>query len=158
MLTTLVRIVLAAIIVGAFFIFLIFACITARRRRRMGQNPYRGTGWAAGSTPAGHAPAQYTGGAQSYYANNNAPPPVYSPQTQGYYNPSYNNPNANQGYFGGQQQHDVELQQPENAYARGGGNDHFPVDTSAAKEYTDNVYQPPAGPPSGKTATDGIIR
>ncbi len=101
-----------------FFIFLIFSRITARRRRRQGLQPFRGTGWAQGRTPAGHAPAQYSG-AQPYYGNNTndaAAPPVYSaPATQGYYNQG-----ANQGYFGGQQQ-GVELQQPENAYARGGG-------------------------------------
>ncbi|KAI7111023.1 hypothetical protein KC352_g36017, partial [Hortaea werneckii] len=36
--------VLALIIVGAFFIFFLFSCITARRRRRHGYRPYRGTG------------------------------------------------------------------------------------------------------------------
>ena len=134
------RIVLAAIIVGAFFIFLLFSCITARRRRRQGMNPYRGTGWAAGRTPPGHAPAQYTG-AQPYYANNNATaPPVYSPPVnQGYYNQAPSG-GANQGYFGGQQQ-GVELQQPEHAYARAG----------------EQVYQAPPGPPPQKQG-DGIIR
>ena len=135
------RIVLAAIIVGAFLIFLAFSCVTARRRRRQGMHPYRGTGWAAGRTPPGHAPAQYTG-AQPYYGNNNAAaPPVYSaPENQGYYNQGYNN-GPNQGYFGGQQQ-GVELQQPENAYARGG----------------EQVYSAPPGPPPGKKEGDGIIR
>ncbi|KAK4697818.1 hypothetical protein P7C71_g332, partial [Lecanoromycetidae sp. Uapishka_2] len=136
-------VVLAAIIVGAFFIFLIFSCITARRRRRQGQNPWRGTGWAGGRTPAGHGPAQYTGQPAPAYGNNNgaAAPPVYSPQpTQGgYYNQGYNSGGANQGYFGGQQQQGVELQQPENVYAR------------------DGDYAPPAGPPPGKGG-DGIIR
>jgi len=97
--------------------------MTARRRRRQGLQPFRGTGWAQGRTPAGHAPAQYSG-AQPYYENNPngaAAPPVYSPPaTQGYYNQGYNNQGANQGYFGGQQQ-GVELQQPATAYARGGG-------------------------------------
>ena len=104
-------------------------------------NPYRGTGWAAGRTPPGHAPAQYTG-AQPYYGNNNAAvPPVYSPPAnQGYYNQGYNN-SPNQGYFGGQQQ-GVELQQPENAYARGG----------------EQVYSSPPGAPPGKKEGDGIIR
>lgn len=125
---------------GAFLIFLIFSCITSRRRRRQGQNPWRGTGWAAGRTPAGHAPAQYTGQAAPYSGNEGAAaPPVYSPAASqgGYYNQGYNGGGANQGYFGGQQQ-GVELQQPENVYARDGG------------------YAPPAGPPPG-TGKDGII-
>ena len=134
------RIVLAAIIVGAFFLFLIFACITARRRRRQGIHPYRGTGWAAGNTPSGHAPAQYTG-AEPYYGNNNVAAPPYSPSNnQDYYNQGFNT-GANQGYFGGQQQ-GVELQQPENAYARGG----------------EQVYSAPPGPPPGIKEIDGIIR
>lgn len=114
-------------------------CITARRRRRAGNVPFRGTGWAAGRTPAGHAPAQYTG-AQPYYGNNQQPPPVYgAPQNQTYY--GNDNP-SNQGYFGGQQS-GVELQQPQGAYRPPGGGDP--------------VYNPPAGAPPGKGG-DGIIR
>ncbi|KAL9588792.1 MAG: hypothetical protein Q9203_002408 [Teloschistes exilis] len=88
--------------------------------------PYRGTGWAGGRTPAGHAPAQYTGNQPSY----GGPPvgqPAYSPppQNQGY----YGNSGLNQGYYGGQQQSGVELQQPDHSYQpqRGG----------------DQVYNPP---------------
>ena len=136
------RVVLAALIIGAFLIFLTFSCITARRRRRQGQQPWRGTGWAAGVPPPGHGPAQYTGAPpQQYNGNPNAAAPPYSPPAnQGYYGQGYNS-GSNQGYFGGQQQ-GVELQQPENAYARGG----------------ENVFSPPAGPPPGKKAGDGIIR
>ncbi|RMY23767.1 hypothetical protein D0866_11573 [Hortaea werneckii] len=114
--------VLALIIVGAFFIFFLFSCITARRRRRHGYRPYRGTGWALGRTPPGHAPAQYNSAAP-YYANyqpqynnsNNPPPPPPSyGQSQSYYG-------QNADYYG--RQNDVELQQPE------------------------NVYKPPEGPP-----------
>lgn len=136
-------ILLAAIVIGAFLIFVIFSCITARRRRRFGRSPYRGTGWAAGATPAGHAPAQYTGAPpQPYYANNNnQAPPVYSPpiSNQGYYNQDHQH---NQGYFGGQQQ-GVELQQPQSAYQGG------------ERVYD---YAPPVGPPPGKSGGDGIIR
>ncbi|KAI4259603.1 MAG: hypothetical protein LQ352_000671 [Teloschistes flavicans] len=131
-------IVVGIIILAAFFIFFAFACVTARRRRRQGMTPYRGTGWAGGRTPAGHAPAQYTGNQPSY----GGPPvgqPAYSPppQNQGY----YGNSGLNQGYYGGQQQSGVELQQPDHSYQpqRGG----------------DQVYNPPSGPPPGK---DGIIR
>lgn len=135
------RVVLGALIVGAFLIFLIFSCITARRRRRQGQQPWRGTGWAAGVPPPGHGPAQYTGAPpQQYNGNTSAAPPYSPPANQGYYGQGYNS-GSNQGYFGGQQQ-GVELQQPENAYARGG----------------EEVYSPPAGPPPGKKAGDGIIR
>ncbi|KAG7006330.1 hypothetical protein G7Y79_00015g039200 [Physcia stellaris] len=148
-------VVLAAVLVGAFFIFFAFACLTARRRRKRGMNPYRGTGWAAGRTPAGHAPAQYTG-AQPYYAGNqgqNQPAPPYSPTNnqagnQGYYGNTpgnqgyYGNNQDGQGFFGGQQ-NGVELQQPNSTYQpqRGG----------------DAVYSPPPGPPPGKGG-DGIIR
>ena len=119
------------------------SCVTARRRRRQGMQPYRGTGWAAGRTPPGHAPAQYTGASQPYYGDggnqyNNQPATqnAYPPPNQNY----YGNQGANQGYFGGQQS-GVELQSPNNTYQppRGG----------------DQVYSPPSGPPPGK---DGIIR
>ncbi|MCJ1426766.1 hypothetical protein MMC29_004669 [Sticta canariensis] len=129
-------IVVAAVIAAGIFIFFAFACITARRRRRAGAVPYRGTGWAAGSTPAGHAPAQYTAPQPYYGGNNQQPPPVYgAPQNQNYYG------NGNQGYFGGQQ-NGVELQQPQGAYRPSGG---------------DAVYNQHAGAPPGKTG-DGIMR
>ncbi|KAL9127834.1 MAG: hypothetical protein Q9217_003353, partial [Psora testacea] len=103
--------------------------------------PFRGTGWAAGQTPAGHAAPQYAGAPQPYYGGGQQPPPVYSPppQNQGYgYNQNQYG-GGNQGYFGGQQS-GVELQQPNQAYQpqRGG----------------DSVYAPPAGPPPGKKDGD----
>ncbi|CAF9929347.1 hypothetical protein IMSHALPRED_007886 [Imshaugia aleurites] len=137
-------ILLGAIVIGAFLIFVIFSCITARRRRRFGNSPYRGTGWAAGRPPPGHAPAQYTGAPpQPYFANNNQAPPVYSPpvSNQGYYNQGQE---QNQGYFGSQQQ-GVELQQPESAYTPRGGEPVY-------------NYAPPMSPPPGKKGGDGIIR
>ena len=116
-------------------------CITARRRRRNNLPPWRGTGWAGGRTPAGHAPAQYTGGAQPYYNNQQPqtnPAPPYSAANQGYYGNQ-----GNQGYFGGGQQNGVELQQPNSTYQPQAGGDP--------------VYSPPSGPPPGKQH-DGIIR
>ncbi|KAK3672216.1 hypothetical protein LTR78_007969 [Recurvomyces mirabilis] len=113
--------VLALIIIGAFLIFFLFSCITARRRRRLGHQPFRGTAWAAGRTPPGHAPAQYNGNAQPYYNNSNAPPPAYG---------------AASSYYGPQTGNDVELQQPQPVY---GSNAH-----------KDN-YAPPAGPPPGRS-------
>ncbi|QIW95911.1 hypothetical protein AMS68_001429 [Peltaster fructicola] len=95
---------LACVIVFALFVFFLFSCITARRRRKMGYRPYPGTGWAAGA-PAGHGQAQYN--PQPYYQNqpqpafnnSNNPPPAYqTEQNAGYYN------------------RDVELQQPTAAY------------------------------------------
>jgi len=138
-------IVLGAIILFAFLLFLTCSCITARRRRRQGLNPYRGTGWATGAPPPGHAPAQYTGNpdVQPYGYGNQPSAPPYSPAANPGYN--YNQQQGygnNQGYFGGQQT-GVELQQPEGAYARGG----------------ENVYAAPPGAPPGKKATgDDIIR
>lgn len=112
-------------------------CITARRRRRAGAVPFRGTGWAAGRTPAGHAPAQYTAPQPYYGGNNQQPPPVYgAAQNQTYYG------NGNQGYFGGQQS-GVELQQPQGAYRPPGGGDA--------------VYNSPPGAPYGKGG-DGIVK
>ncbi|MCJ1338671.1 hypothetical protein MMC09_003960 [Bachmanniomyces sp. S44760] len=149
-------IVLAAIIVGAFLIFLIFSCITARRRKRAGIQPWRGTGWAAGNTPAGHAPAQYTGaqtGQPGYnnnmYGNNNAYTNGYAGQEQApVYSPPAGQPpyhgGENQSYFGGQQ-NGIELQQPPNAY------------TNQPVRGGDGVYAPPEGAPPGK-GEDGIIR
>ena len=89
----------------------------------MGYNPYRGTGWSLGRTPAGHAPAQY-----------NKAAPYYAPQTENA-QPHYNNSNnpapapppygSANDYYGGRQ-NDVELQQPT------------------------NTYQPPKEPPPGR--------
>jgi len=101
-------VVLGAIILGAFLIFFLCACITARRRRRMGNQPYYGTGWTLGRTPPGHGAAQYNqsyysqpSDAQPYYWNNsNHPPPAY-PQSESYY----------------ARGNDVELQSPQPAYA-----------------------------------------
>ncbi|KKY18211.1 hypothetical protein UCRPC4_g05056 [Phaeomoniella chlamydospora] len=103
-----------------------YRCLSARRRRRSGLQPYRGTGWV-GRTPFGHGPAQYNPN-YNQQAQYNPPPPQYTPQG-GYYGGA----GQNQGYFGGGQQNGVELQQPSNVY-RGG----------------EPVYEPPAGPPPSK--------
>ncbi|KAK4984899.1 hypothetical protein LTR50_006305 [Elasticomyces elasticus] len=132
--------VLALIVLGAIFIFFLFSCLTARRRRRRGLEPFRGTGWAAGGTPAGHAPATYTNAQpyyqnqttqqqQPYYNNSNNPPPTYQPGG-----------GANQSYYGGQQ-NGVELQQPQNAYMR----------------EAEGAYAPPSEPPPGKVRQNGMV-
>ncbi|KAI9835279.1 MAG: hypothetical protein M1819_002423 [Sarea resinae] len=135
-------VVLAAILVAAFGIFVIVSCVNARRRRHAGLTPYRGTGWLGGKTPPGHGEAQYAPGQQPYYQENyqpqDAPAPPYSPPpVHGYYG-------ENQTYYG--QQSGIELQQPPNAYQpqRGG----------------DPVYAPPPGSPPGhaKMHEDGVIR
>jgi hypothetical protein len=114
------------------------SCITARRRRKAGRQPFYGTGWAARPGANGT-----TNTAAPYYNNNNggynsAPAPPYdasqTTSNAGYYN--NNTGGANAGYYG--QQNGVELQQPSATY---GGQ---------------NAYQPPPGPPPGKG--DGIVR
>jgi hypothetical protein len=103
-------------------------CITARRRRKAGRQPYYGTGWLARN-------GQYGNNAQPYYNNGNnnnnqysQPAPPYSQQPQ---------QNYNGGYYGNQygQQQGVELQSPQAAYNPTGG---------------DHTFTPPPGPPPGK--------
>jgi len=120
------------IVIGAFLIFLGLACISARRRRQRGLQPFRGTGWAAYGAPA----PPYQQNPQGYYNQQQYPaPPKYSqnPNGYGYYGNQPNTGGQNQGYFGGQQE-GVELQQPPNTY-RGG----------------EPVYAPPPGPPPAKS-------
>ncbi|EEP76219.1 predicted protein [Uncinocarpus reesii 1704] len=104
---------LAILIAGAFLLFFLFACISARRRRRRGMRPFMGTGWVANMAPYGKPgthppPPQY----QHY-----PPPPQYTPAGGPYYpGPGYNaNPPPNQGQTS-HQQTGVELQPPQNAY------------------------------------------
>ncbi|QKX59340.1 uncharacterized protein TRUGW13939_06474 [Talaromyces rugulosus] len=93
-----------AVIVGAaFIIFLLFACLSARRRRARGRRPFYGTSWMA--------PPPYQQGNYQY-----APaPPQYQTQdpNQGYYAPP-----PEQGYYA-TQQNGIELQQPQHAYGAG---------------------------------------
>ena len=119
-------VVLAVVVFGALALFFFCSCITARRRRKAGRQPFYGTGWAARPTNA-----------QPYYANqqNAQPAPPYSaapnthaaPHNNGgsYY--GNNTGGANADYYG--QQNGVELQTPQPAY---GG------------------YAPPPGPPPAK--------
>lgn len=109
------------------------SCITARRRRKAGRQPFYGTGWAA--RPGNN-------NAQPYYGNNNNATNNYGAQQPA---PPYTAPNSNAGYYGGGQnqgyygqQNGVELQSPQPTY---GGN---------------GQYAPPPGPPPGKG--DGYIR
>jgi hypothetical protein len=146
--------VLALIVIAAFLLFFAFSCISARRRRKLGHSPYRGTGWAVGNTPAGHAPAQVTScpfrnlpfetlsppaDPRATQYNNNAQPYYQNPQP--YYNNSNNPPPAytpppNQGYYAQNNyanQPGVELQQPQPAYG--------------AYRNAEGEYAPPKGPP-----------
>lgn len=100
-----------------------YSCLSARRRRRRGIQPFYGTGWASRN----HGPVAYTGaqnaqpyyannqGQQPYYNNSNNPPPAYSP-------PPNNNYYGNNG--------GIELQQPQAAY--------------------NGAYAPPKDPPPGR--------
>jgi len=123
---------LAIILIGAFLIFFLCSCFSARRRRRAGRQPMYGTGWV-GRTPWGHGPATYNPNYQTQqpsYNQQQAPPNYTQAQNPGgYYGES-------QGYFGGRQT-EVEMQPPQNTY-RGG----------------DNVYEPPSGPPPAKKSTE----
>ncbi|KAK0252735.1 hypothetical protein LTR29_002680 [Friedmanniomyces endolithicus] len=122
--------VLGLIILGAILIFFLFSCLTARRRRKMGYQPYRGTGWALGRAPPGHGQATYDARPQQeqtampHYNNNsnspyNANPPAYG---------------AAGDYYGG---NNVEMQPPQPVY---GANQARKADQ----------YAPPMGPPPGR--------
>lgn len=137
------------IVVGFILFFFLFSCLSARRRRKRGLQPFYGTGWV-GNTPAGHGAANYN---PQYQGQNQAQPqPQYNYASQqspvqdgGYQNQTQGTYGSNQGYFGGQQTGTAgyyggqqtgaaELQQPPHVYRAG-----------------DPVYAPPAGPPPGKT-------
>lgn len=132
--------VFGLIVGGALLLFLIFSCISARRRRKAGYKPFYGTGWAAGVTPPGHGQPTYNGQQQQYQGgynmnNNNTQQPYYAnndPTQQPYYNngpPPYN-PNGQQGA---------------NAdYYRGEGGVSEPAATYQGQ------YKPPQGPPPGR--------
>jgi len=124
---------LVCIIVFVLLLAIAFSCVSARRRRRRGLNPYYGTGWMGGK------PAQYQNN-QGYYGNNGGynggvggPAPPYEP---GPVNNQYtgNTFNRDDGYYG--QQNGVELQPPQSSYQPGRGGDP--------------VYSAPQGPPPGK--------
>jgi hypothetical protein len=116
-----VRWVVLAVIIGLFLLTFFFcSCVTARRRRRMGQSPLYGTGWAARNQ-------NYNQNTQPYYGHGNQyppPPPEYSTSV----------PNGHQQYYGGQQS-GIELQAPSNVYAPGRSTE---------------VYQPPVEAPPVK--------
>lgn len=97
------RWVFLAGIILLFLVFFILACVSARRRRKAGMTPFRGTGWMGGPPP-GHGPAVYTGpqgapAAQSHYGptppylQTADPAPQYTtaPPPQGYYGGNNNN-------------------------------------------------------------------
>ncbi|KAL6707791.1 hypothetical protein ACN47E_003691 [Coniothyrium glycines] len=99
-------VVLAVVVVAFFLLFILCSCITARRRRKAGRQPFYGTGWAArpGNNP------------QPYYNSNNQnaqPAPPYTPSNNGYYGGG----GANQSYYA--QQNGVELQNPQPTYGNG---------------------------------------
>ncbi|KAF1942453.1 hypothetical protein EJ02DRAFT_454316 [Clathrospora elynae] len=112
--------VLAVVVIGFLFLFMLCSCLTARRRRKAGRTPFYGTGWAA-------RPGQ--NGAQPYYNNNQntAPAPAYSASTAPNSNTGYYGNGQNANYYG--QQNGVEMQPPAPTY---GG------------------YAAPPGPPPGK--------
>jgi hypothetical protein len=128
------RWVVLAGIIGLFLLFFLISCLSARRRRKAGLNPYRGTGWLAGKPPPGHGPAVWTGGQQGAYqqpASNPAPP--YSQQPNDSYQTT-GHTGSNTGYYA-PQNGGFELQSPPNTYQPQQGGEP--------------VYAPPPGPPPG---------
>ncbi|KAG9672191.1 hypothetical protein KCU99_g2563, partial [Aureobasidium melanogenum] len=95
-------VLLACIIVAFFILFFVFSCLSARRRRKHGYNPYFGTGWTVRhGTPTynQNVQPQYETTSTPYYNNSNNPPPAYSPA------PNTTNYGNN-----------IELQEPQAAY------------------------------------------
>jgi hypothetical protein len=84
------------------------SCLSARRRRKLGYQPYKGTAWTLGRQ---QQPVQQQ---QPYYNNSNNPAPQHNGA------PQYNT-GGNQGYYG----NDAGVQQPTAAY--GGYNSGQPV-------------------------------
>ncbi|KAF1818413.1 uncharacterized protein K489DRAFT_384840 [Dissoconium aciculare CBS 342.82] len=120
---------LGCIILFALFIFFLGSCISARRRRKLGYQPYRGTAWTLGRGPAAHGQATYNPNSQNQYQQQQQ-------QQQPYYNntaaPQYNATGHN-GYYGND--NNAGVQQPGATY--GGYNSGAPQ------------YAPPPGKPPG---------
>lgn len=135
------RWVLAAIVLVFFIaLFVVWSCISNRRRRRRGLRPMYGTGWVPGNNTynqGGQPQPQYNQGGWFGgfgHKNHQAPPPQYTPappQGQQYTGETFN---SNDGYYG-HHQNDVPLQQPSGTYYPRGG---------------EPVYEPPSGPPPAK--------
>lgn len=113
--------------------FFLCSCLSQRRRRKAGRQPFYGTGWTQ-NLPFG--------GGNSYgnnYQNKpsyQAPPPQYGQennynQHEGFY--GQNTGGQNQSYFGGRQT-ELEMQPPQNVY---GARDQ-------------SGFAPPPGPPPSK--------
>jgi Chitin synthesis regulation, resistance to Congo red len=107
--------------VAIFLIFLVcisISCLSARRRRRMGRQPYYGTGWAANHGPwAGNYPPQNN--PNTYYAHQQPAPP-YEQQSPYREQPPYR-----------EQQSGIELSPPANTY----GGDYAPPYGPPPKKY-----------------------
>ena len=128
-----------ALVAAGVLLFLIISCISARRRRKRGAQPFYGTGWMA------------THGQPQYYGNNaQGQGQSYPQQEYNSYSQQYNqqggqggygqqnaappySPPSNQGYYGQGQSQGIELQQPQSVY-----------------QARDTTYAPPSMPPPGK--------
>ncbi|KAG8629621.1 hypothetical protein KVT40_003486 [Elsinoe batatas] len=123
--------VFGLIVGGALLLFLLFSCISARRRRKAGYRPFWGTNWAAGNAPMGHGRPQYNGQQPSQYNMNNNAQPYYAnndPTQQPYHNntPPYNPNGQNASYYRGE----TGVSEPAATYQ--------------------GQYKPPEGPPPGR--------
>ncbi|KAI1433010.1 chitin synthesis regulation, resistance to congo red-domain-containing protein [Xylaria sp. CBS 124048] len=116
------RWILAAIVLGLFFVFIfLYACLKSRRRRRQGMRPMYGTGWMAPNNGQYHN----NGPQASYNDAYRQPPPAYGAPGQAYpMNNQFQNTPSNYN----QQASGVEP--PKNVYT--------------------GDYAPPAGPPPNK--------
>ncbi|KAI1382186.1 chitin synthesis regulation, resistance to congo red-domain-containing protein [Hypoxylon crocopeplum] len=121
----------AVIIVLVAIVFILWACVNSRRRRRQGLQPMYGTGWMAGKPGPNNG---YYNNPQGY----NNPPPAYgAPPGQSY--PMENQYTGNtfspsDGYYG---QREGVVQPPKNVYNNNNKN-------------TTDEYAPPTGPPPGR--------
>jgi len=120
-------VVLAVVIVIFFLLFVLCSCITARRRRRMGQQPFYGTGWA--TRPGGQS--------APYYHNQPAPPYSATPAAndRSYYGNANNPP-----YYAAHQPGQYELQSPSPTYT---GNQQYapPPGPPPTKGQSDGVIR-----------------
>ncbi|PNS14314.1 hypothetical protein CAC42_6827 [Sphaceloma murrayae] len=133
--------VFGLIVGGALLLFLLFSCLSARRRRKSGYRPYWGTGWAA----QGHGQPTYNPNVQqqqpsSYNMNNN--------NNNGTAQPYYANTDpTQQSYYGNQNQpppYAGDTNGANQSYYRGEGGVSEPAATYQGQ------YKPPAGPPPGR--------
>jgi len=133
------RWVFAGIVILLTIALLLILARNSRRRRRQGIQPLRGTGWMAPAPPYYPPPPQYSAQAPAY---------PQEPQQTG------QKFNQNEGYYSGQNQEGIQLQQPQHTYQP--PNNTYPTSPntypspSGYPHNSDPIYAPPPGPPPTK--------